>query len=327
MKTKIVKCIKALIVILLLSGIIYLSGDAKEESVEVVEQSETEEVLKENIKKVNETIAVVNLDEGITKDDTAVNYGNSLINVLNENVKVTSLEDARAGIETGNYSAYIIIPNTFSDKVSTINQQPEKSSLTYALSTQLEQNDRVVILENIVNIYNTFSNNLSQIYTSSILKDYHDIQDQVSSIMERDTVDMELLLAINGYDLVEIIEIPELEVVENKIDDLDLSDNYSKNEEGINNIDNAYKTFFASSENDYEKIKTNSKSLEEKENTTNTKLSNVHKNINKIDVKDYDDEERTLEEDESIVEKNNVILGDWVYCISCYRRGFTSSKW
>lgn len=54
------------------------------------------------------TIAVVNLDEGISQDDKIINYANELIDYSNENLISTGLEDARSGVESGKYAAYVI---------------------------------------------------------------------------------------------------------------------------------------------------------------------------------------------------------------------------
>lgn len=190
--------------------------------------------------KYNRTIAIVNLDEGIKQGDTVLNYGNSLINTIDTDVRVTGLQDARNGIENGEYSAYLVIPSTFSTNVMTINEKPVTTEITYAVASGLEGEDRDNAIYSVYAIYNSFSSNVSQIYTSTILDEYHDAQDAANTIMSNDTKDMNAFMEIQGNDLIETTTIPELEDVEFNVTELKLDEDYKKNEEYVENIDITY---------------------------------------------------------------------------------------
>jgi len=292
-------------------GIIFQIGNnlGIQKAVTVQAAKETE-LKSEGAVEIDLPVAIVNLDEGIVRNDKKINYGSNLIETVSENIKVTGLEDARQGIEAGEYSAYIIIPNTFSEKVMTINQQPIKSTITYAIAADIELTEREKVLESIVNIYNTFSNSLSKVYTSSLLKEYHDVQDAADKIMQRDTLDMEKLLAVNGYDLMEIIEIPEMETVEKNISALDLSENYGANSTGLSNINSAYKTYVQDGQNGLDDLLSQTGTIKEKEETTEKGIRDVTDKIENIAVNEVDDTTRARNEDEKYQKSKDYIVND-----------------
>lgn len=295
--------------VLVAAGLIFQIGNHPgiQETV-TVEAAKSTETKTESAVEINLPVAIVNLDEGIVQNDRKINYGSNLTEAVTENIKVTGLEDARQGIESGEYSAYIIIPNTFSEKVMTINEQPVKSTISYAMASGLELTEREKVLESIVNIYNTFSNSLSKVYTSSLLKEYHEIQDAADKIIKRDTLDMEKLLAVNGYDLMEIIQIPEMETVERNISALNLSDNYAANSTGLSNINSAYKTFVQDGQEGLDGLLSQNQTIKEKEEATGQGIQNAVSKIDNITVTEIDDSNRTKEEDEKYkLGKDNLI--------------------
>lgn len=297
--------------VMIATGIIFQlgnnSGIQKAVTVQAAKEAESKS---ESTVEINLPVAIVNLDEGIINNDKKINYGSNLIETVSETIKVTGLEDARQGIESGEYSAYIIIPNTFSEKVMTISEQPIKSTITYAMAADLELTEREKVLESIVNIYNTFSNSLSKVYTSSLLKEYHEVQDAADKIMQRDTLDMEKLLAVNGYDLMEIIEIPEMETVEKDISALDLSENYGANSTGLSNINSAYKTYVQDGQNGLDNLLSQTEAVREKEETTGKGIQDVTDKINNIAILEVDDTTRTNTEDAIYINSREYIIND-----------------
>lgn len=203
----------------------------------------------------NKTIAIVNLDEGIQQEGERENYGVRLIDTITDDVVITGLEDARRGIESGTYSAYLVIPAAFSEQICTITAQPVKSEITYALGSGLTGEEREAVIYRMESIFQLFNNNLSKVYLSSVLAAYHKAQDSASSIISNDTEDMELLLQVRGEDLIEYIEIPEVTIVENDISDLDLTDHYTKNSQTIEQIHTAYQGFNEKGAEEMELIK------------------------------------------------------------------------
>ncbi len=246
MKSKIKKIVVSFFfaVLCVLAGFLIGNYSQGGETVETVVTEQTP-VVSEPEPKINfkDTIAIVNLDEGLNQGGNIINYGNSLVSALDRDVRVTGLQDARNGIENGTYSAYVVIPTTFSKNIMTINEKPMSSEITYAIAAGLEGQNRDETIGGVYSIYNSFCNDITQIYTATILDEYHNAQDVANTIMANDTKDMNTLLEIQGYNLVEITTIPELKQVENKVTDLDLSAYMGMYEEQIATIQNLYSEY------------------------------------------------------------------------------------
>ena len=96
------KIFRSVIRFLILSGLIcvtYLSG------VYSVKYRQNQEENKSTIT----TIAVVNADTGTVVDGKKINYASELMGFPDTNFESTGLEEAREGIATDRYAAYILI--------------------------------------------------------------------------------------------------------------------------------------------------------------------------------------------------------------------------
>ena len=304
------------IAIVIVANVLGIDGGVKVEAASDIEL-ETVPV------KIKNPIAIVNLDEGLVQNEKKVNYGSDLIKNISENIKVTGLGDARQGIKNGEYSAYIIIPANFSERVATINEQPAKSMLTYAMSKEIDLVEREKVLEGIVSIYNTFSNALSKVYLSSLVKEYHGVQDAASGIMDRDKLDMEKLLAVNGYDLVEIVEIPEMETVEKDVSALDLSEQYTKNSDTLSALNSSYKTSMDNGQNDYKSILDTLSGVGDYEEATATKIKDTTTGVASIKITPPPEEARKTSEEELYNRISNKITGD-VGLLNTYDQDLTA---
>jgi putative membrane protein len=82
-------------------------------------------------------VAVVNLDEGTTKDGTKVNYGNDLVDKLKENNKIgwkfVSLEEAQQKLtdKDGYYGMFVVSKDFSKDVVSAKDGKPEKAQISF----------------------------------------------------------------------------------------------------------------------------------------------------------------------------------------------------
>ena len=234
----------------------------------------TQEQVAPSIKGANKGIAIVNLDAGIVKQDQRINYGSLLLDYVGSEIQITGLEDARQGIQSNLYGAYIIIPTTFSENVDSIAMTPQKSILTYAISSSLGSLDREEVKAEVQSIYDSFRVNISQVYTSTILSEYHFAQDESAQIMERDQRDMEMLEGIRGDDLLELIAVAEMTVVENTIQGLDLLGDFTHTQSLIETIDHSYKGYLEQGELRYSEMKQGLENLAvQKEEADNTLLA------------------------------------------------------
>ena len=114
-------------------------------------------------------IAVVNLDDGVKLKGKKAYYAGKIITLPNEHFYMTGLDDARNGLKSGKYGAYIVIPATFSKAIESINNDPQKATIKYTVNA--DNND--ASLASIVNDINSFasvvSENITFIYVSAIL--------------------------------------------------------------------------------------------------------------------------------------------------------------
>lgn len=97
-------------------------------------ENNQQEVITQNL------IAVVNADEGVYIDGKKVNYAADFMDFPNTNFASTGLMDARDGVENGRYAAYVILPNNFSQAVTSINTKPEKASVVCCAPLSLTYN-------------------------------------------------------------------------------------------------------------------------------------------------------------------------------------------
>lgn len=200
-----------------------------------------DKVAKENsvYEHVN-TIAVVNLDEGVEIDDGKRFYGAEIINLPNDDFKLSSLEEARNGIQNGTFGAYIVIPATFSETVESLNETPTKAQITYAYNPYLADENKVEVEADVNMFWRDMNERLSYSYVSSIMQDYHYVQDQSAIILSNDIKDMENITSIDPEQLEADLVLSEKKVVEGEIEFVDLSDNIEENSRCIEDINQAY---------------------------------------------------------------------------------------
>lgn len=257
----------------------------------------------------NKTIAIVNLDEGIQLQGKQENYAVRLIDTITDDVVVTGLEDARRGIESGTYSAYMVIPAAFSEQICTISAQPVKSEIAYALGRGLAGEEREAVIYRMESIFRLFNNNLSKVYLSSVLATYHEAQDSASSIISNDTEDMELLLKISGENLTEQIETPQVTIVENNIPQLDLTEHYTENSQIIEQISMAYQGFNRKGTEAIELIKEDFTRTQEMTGKLQGEMASVEETIKMLDITPWDDSEQTEKEDAFYQARKEALTG------------------
>lgn len=90
----------------------------------------------------NVSVAVVNLDEGAEVGEELVKVGNEIVSSLKNNKqlgwKFVDEEEAKRGIEKGDYYASIIIPTNFTEKLtSVLDDAPEKPVLDYYINEKV----------------------------------------------------------------------------------------------------------------------------------------------------------------------------------------------
>lgn len=254
-------------------------------------------------------LAIVNLDEGINNDGETISYSQALLGTLDVQYEVTNLEAARQGIQDGRYSAYLIIPGTFSSAVETINTSPQKAVLEYAVSEQLTEEAKEAAIYDIGNTYTKLNDGLSEIYISSVMEEVHSVQDSTNTVIGNDEKDLAALENVRGDDLTEAIQLPELEMVENDIQVLDLTADYQENDSILGSIDDSYESAITSGSVDYDKIRGQLAVVETSQETVENERSELTDVVNSLDTDSYDDSELSANEDIVYDTKGTELLG------------------
>ena len=262
MKNKIVKAgVGILILGCCLGGGYYAGSQTNSNDIKPVAVVKEDKPVKEKLYNTN-LIAIVNADEGIQKEDKVVSYSQSLLGTLTLPYEITGIEDAKQGLENGKYSAYMILPGTFSASVESINTTPQKAVLEYAVAQNLTQEAQANAIYSVGNTFTTLNNGISELYLSSVLSEVHKVQDAAGIIKENDIRDLKALGEVSGGDLTEAIQLPELASVDKKIEILDLIPHYEEEDKLLAEIDKTYQDSWSKGEEQFNNtIKTQSNGL------------------------------------------------------------------
>lgn len=178
-------------------------------------------------------IAVVDLDDGVEIGNEKKFYSKEIIELPDLNFVHTALGDARSGLEEGVYGAYIVIPSTFSENVSSINKNPTKAKLKCEIGNNLDESIRAQVIYNLLKFEKKVNNDLGYVYVNNILKEFHKAQDISKKVMKNDLKDKQAILEIEPNDLIEMVNMPELERVDNTAEPIDFPHYISKNQDLI----------------------------------------------------------------------------------------------
>ena len=208
------------------------------------------------IEEINKSsdIALINLDEGVEIGGKKLYYAQSLLNSLSEHLKFTSLNDARIGLENGTYAAYILIPSTFSVSIESINEKPVKVDLEYELSDKLAPELKAGVVKNIEDFKSKLSNDISYIYISAVMEEFHNAQDNSKFVLDNDKEELDGISLIKVRDMVTSIDFPEIEFVEFVKSRLDVEPIVSANLDLINVMKNSLLEKIQLGKDDYESV-------------------------------------------------------------------------
>lgn len=294
MKNKMIKT--GMLVLALAAGYTIGSAGKKDEPQKVETEKNREE------KNVDRRIAVVNLDEGIVQGETNVQYAAQMLNYSGVDYTVTGLQDARNGIETGLYSAYVVIPPGFSRTVYSLNEQPAVSCLSYTLSNELNETERQKAAREVEKMQVNLNKSLTKTYLSSILKEFHSVQDVSSVIMENDAKDAQTLNEVNAGSLIAMVELPPLTQVENHVTPLDLTEQYTGNEALTSSLDSAYKNYMAEGQEALDQTKKKSDDVTAEMNSASLSFQSANDQLNGIHI--AEENEYTEENYQELKEKH-----------------------
>ena len=234
--------------VLLISGLSFLLGCK-------MQQNRSPGLNGTDSKKVKtEAVAIVNQDAGIKAGDGSINYGTKLLADLPDGFEITGLEIARNGLKSGNYAAYVILPTSFSECVVSLNDTPRKAEIQFAINEDLDEEIKDKVALNTMAFINGLNHDLSYMYISTVLKEFHTAQDAALVVMEHDISDRDVILEIKPQDLLELVPVPELERLENNQEYLDIQKYITMNQELVDTVDQQYTQYISLSREDYEKL-------------------------------------------------------------------------
>jgi hypothetical protein len=208
------------------------------------------------IEEINKSsdIALINLDEGVEIEGKKLYYAQNLLSTQGENLKFTSLNDAKIGLENGTYAAYILIPSTFSAHIESINEKPVKVELEYELSDKLAPESKSGIVKDIEDFKLKLSNDISYMYVSAVMDEFHNAQDNSKLVLDNDKKELESMSLIKVRDVISHIDFPEIEFVEFVRNRLEIEPIVSSNLELIDAMRNSLLEKIQLGKDDYESV-------------------------------------------------------------------------
>ena len=126
-------------------------------------------------------IAIVNEDQGISKDDENVAMGEEVVSILGEDSpyewKVMSRGTAVNGLKSNQHEAIVFIPSDFSDSIMSYDQQnPEKAAFSYQVQPQKAGTKKEKVLHEIETATNRVNDKVSTLYWSYIAQEMDHIK-------------------------------------------------------------------------------------------------------------------------------------------------------
>ncbi len=168
-------------------------------------------------------IAVVNMDDGIMVGDLRINYASQLMGFPGDNFTVTGLNDARTGIENDSYAACIIIPETFSASVTSLEREPRKVVLDYQYNLRLDEESGLQAVNDVNAFITMLNSNVAYMYMDAIMAQFHQVQDDSSTILSNDNTELELLAGIDAAKLIAMAEPVEETIVDRDMEPLEFA--------------------------------------------------------------------------------------------------------
>lgn len=247
---KIALCGAGALVLLILSGMIGIHIERN--------RQKALELQKEHIS----TIAVVNMDNGVRVGNEHINYASQLMSFPNDHFVVTGLTDAKAGIENGTYAAYIVIPETFSESVISIENNPKKVMLVYQYNNKLIAEAKIQAVNDINAFIILLNSNTAYMYLDAIMAEFHRIQDDSSTILANDKKELELLAGVNAAKLIAAAKPVEETSVNHEIQPVELTVYTTRNRALLDNLLFRYSEAFQKGKEDYAVIQKENNEVE-----------------------------------------------------------------
>ncbi|WP_421101599.1 type VII secretion protein EsaA, partial [Sporosarcina psychrophila] len=146
-------------------------------------------------------IAIVNEDQGMSKDDETVDMGEEVVSILAEDSKyewkVMSRGTAVNGLKSNQHEAIVYIPSDFSESIMSYDQQnPEQAEFSYEVQRQKAGSEKEKVLHEIETATNRVNEKVSTLYWSYVAQEMDHIKKEFTTILGKET---EFLTAMSAY--------------------------------------------------------------------------------------------------------------------------------
>jgi len=162
--------------------------------------------------RLNTLIAVVNADTGMEIDGVWYNYAAAIIDTLGHDFILVSPAMAQTGFANGTYGAVITFPPDVSYRVLSFNAvQAERVRLEFHINDNLPERDYLEVFMTIVSLQQSINTTLANTYVSSIIRQFHEAQDQVDGIFQNNLADLmalDIITLRNFADSLDLEEVP-----------------------------------------------------------------------------------------------------------------------
>lgn len=223
------------------------------------------------------SVAVINLDEGVSVDGNYKYYSGELLTLPNSDYVITSYDDAMNGVSEGRYGAYVIIPATFSESVESLNGTPIEAFIQYEFDPQLSEEAKFTVQQNIAALDDALGDSVSYVYVANVMENLHNAQDDAKGVLSNDIDDLDNITAIDADSLAVAIEYRDLDIVAYDLENVDVSSYITTNTNNINQIQGVYNDAKTKSDAQVAGIK-------EKLNGIDTSITQYGEYVNGIDI-------------------------------------------
>ncbi|MER2090394.1 MAG: type VII secretion protein EsaA [Sporosarcina sp.] len=146
-------------------------------------------------------IAIVNEDQGISKDDENVEMGEEVVSILAEDSpyewKVMSRGSAVNGLKSNQHEAIVYIPSDFSENIMSYDEQnPQKAEFSYEVQREKAGSRKEKVLHEIETATNRVNEKVSTLYWSYVAQEMDHIKKEFTNIVGKET---EFLTAMSAY--------------------------------------------------------------------------------------------------------------------------------
>lgn len=146
-------------------------------------------------------IAIVNEDQGLSKEDENVDMGVEVVSILAEGSpykwEVMGRGAAENGLKSNQYEAIVYIPSNFSENIMSYDQQnPKKAEFSYQVQRQKTGVRKEKVLYEIESATNRVNEKISTLYWSYVAQEMNHIKKEFKNILGKET---EFLTAMAGY--------------------------------------------------------------------------------------------------------------------------------